>query len=193
MEIRKYRVFQLADSLVYLLPLALLLGLFVLLLAKGAPGPFIGILGISTAAWGFVCSRLFWPRYKTKKSIKFYVKGWAVIPDGAPVDEARFNTIIDEVLEFWEKKLGKPMQSVGLDGVIAIYTTTTGIRDVRFPELGPAHGLTSGNHTRLAYNPEDPETMYRVLGHEIGHSCLDFVGFQGDHHAFMHESGDQYS
>lgn len=177
---RPYRIFGLVDSLIYLGPLLALLVALVFV-----PGVGKAAVGLAAAAWAFVASRYFWPRWKTKQSIEFYSSGFAVIPQGAPIDRGRVQEVIATTIVFWEGELGRVLDDVGEGGVVAVYVSSTGIRDVRFPSLGPAHGLTSGNHIRLAFDPDDPERFYAVLGHEIGHACLNAVGFQGDHHVHM--------
>lgn len=169
--------------MIYLGPLALLLLALVLV-----PWPAHVAVGLAALAWAFIASRYFWPRWQTKRSIAFYSHGWAVIPQGALIDPSRVYGTIAEAIAFWTNLLG-PLGDVGGGGVIAVYVSTTGITDVRFPEIGPAHGLTSGNNIRLAFDPGRVDHFYAVLAHETAHAIANHVGYQGDHHDYFRQVG----
>lgn len=179
-----YRVFRLSDSIIYLGPL---LALLVAVLLVPSPARWV-VLAVA-AFWGFICSRLFIPRWKIAKSIAFYASSFAVIPQGAPLDEGRVKEVVATTLAWWEKFLDRDLSAVGDGGQIVFTVTETGITDVRFPELKPSFGLTSDNFIRLQFNPKDPERVWRCLPHELAHAVANHLALDVDHHAYFLEIG----
>jgi hypothetical protein len=183
--VKRYRVVEWDDALIYGVPLlALLLG-----------SSLHWIVLLPAAAWAFIASRYFYPRWKTWRSIDGYLPGgWALIGGDVPVSMA---VHVTEALRWWVSRepdpLASPLIRVGAGGIIAVeraeYITTpprAGFAAVLAPSTERARGLTGGNNIRIAWQPSTNGAGFcDVLKHEIGHVVLNAMEFQGDHHAEM--------
>jgi hypothetical protein len=173
---KRYRVVEWDDALIYLGPLAALLALSFL----------HWVVLLPAAAWAFIASRYFYPRWRTWRSIQWYAPGeWGVITNGAPVHSTPFNDAVNDALDWWLYNTPALTSRVGEGGIIAVYVQEEPLTDLRYPAIR-ARGLTDGNHIRLLWQPStNGAGFYDVLKHEVGHCVLNSMEFQGDHHAEM--------
>lgn len=190
---KRYRVFELDSTAIYLGPVVVLL--VCAFLASGADT--LKILGVA-AVWLALGSVYFWPRWRTKQRINFYARGWAVITDGAPVESVAVDTNVAQALDWWAHQVGSRIYRVSESGFIVVEVTDDGITapgraglaGVRAPGTEKARGLTDGNNIRVVWEPKNSgRDFYPLLRHEVGHAVLNAIGFQGDHHAEMKRLG----